>query len=33
MASIVYDLPFGKGEKFANTGGVINQISADGRSA
>jgi hypothetical protein len=24
--SFVYDLPFGKGEKFANTGGVINQI-------
>jgi hypothetical protein len=24
--SFVYNLPFGKGEKFANTGGVINQI-------
>jgi hypothetical protein len=26
VGSIVYDLPFGKGEKFANTGGVVNQI-------
>jgi hypothetical protein len=26
VLSAVYDLPFGKGEKFANTGGVINQI-------
>jgi hypothetical protein len=25
--SFVYDLPFGKGEKFANTGGVVNQIA------
>jgi hypothetical protein len=26
VLSAVYDLPFGKGEKFANTGGLLNQI-------